>query len=566
MALIVRTVILAIILPLVVSSYSGRCRILPTDDAWPPKEVWDSFNHSIDGRLIKTIPIASPCHDPAFDQNKCDAIRAGWITPDLHEANPSSIMEPLFLNNTCSPFTPRESSCPIGTYVQYAVNVSSPEHVVKTARFVKEYNIRFVVKNTGHDYMGRSTGTGAVSVWMHNLQNITWLPNFKSSAYSGPAVKASAGVRGVDLAAFAGKEGHTVVSGECPTVGFAGGYIQGGGHSALTNLHGLAADQALEFEVVTAQGQFLVASPSQNEDLFWALSGGGGGTYAIVWSVTVKAFPDTPVSAGFLNFTSSGISTDVFWQAISAYQALFPQLTDSKLWAMGSYMKTSFSISPIFAPNQSVNDVTKFFDPLVSSLHNMGINYTFSIAMYPNYLEAYKAMDVWSNIPVAVIRIGGRLIPRDLWNDRNTLNTYKDIVRNIVETGAFASEIVTRPTLELSDHPENAVLPAWREAQALLIPTIGFDPAAPFEQIAEAQRTIDTLFMPSLKEITPGSGSYMNEADPDDPDFKQAFYGTNYDKLLSIKDKWDPDQILYGAIAVGGDRWHQEDDGRLCRT
>ncbi|KAG7089744.1 hypothetical protein E1B28_011398 [Marasmius oreades] len=142
---------------------------------------------------------------------------------------------------------------------------------------------------------------------MHNLQNIVWFPNFKSSTYSGPAVKAYAGVRGIDLATFVDKRGHTVVSDRWLT----GGYIQGAGHSALTNLYGLAADQALEFEVITTQGQYLIASATQNKDLFWALSGGGGGTYAIVWSVTVKAHPDTSVSAGFLNFTSTGISPDV---------------------------------------------------------------------------------------------------------------------------------------------------------------------------------------------------------------------------------------------------------------
>ena len=52
-----------------------------------------------------------------------------------------------------------------------------------------------------------------------------------------------------------------------------------------------------------------------------------------------------------------------------------------------------------------------------------------------------------------------------------------------------------------------------------------------------------------------------------DPDFKDAFYGPNYDRLLSIKDKWDPDGVLYGATAVGGDRWREDaEDGRLCRV
>ncbi len=57
-----------------------------------------------------------------------------------------------------------------------------------------------------------------------------------------------------------------------------------------------------------------------------------------------------------------------------------------------------------------------------------------------------------------------------------------------------------------------------------------------------------------------------SQADYQDPDFKQALWGPNYDKLLAIKDKWDPDQILYGSINVGGDRWKETEEGRLCRV
>lgn len=51
-----------------------------------------------------------------------------------------------------------------------------------------------------------------------------------------------------------------------------------------------------------------------------------------------------------------------------------------------------------------------------------------------------------------------------------------------------------------------------------------------------------------------------------EPDFKQAFYGVNYERLLKIKDKYDPDQLLYGSTAVGGDRWKEGSAGRLCKT
>jgi hypothetical protein len=56
------------------------------------------------------------------------------------------------------------------------------------------------------------------------------------------------------------------------------------------------------------------------------------------------------------------------------------------------------------------------------------------------------------------------------------------------------------------------------------------------------------------------------QADGFDPDWKAAFYGSNYARLLSIKNKYDPDQILYGATAVGGDRWVERPDGHLCRA
>lgn len=54
------------------------------------------------------------------------------------------------------------------------------------------------------------------------------------------------------------------------------------------------------------------------------------------------------------------------------------------------------------------------------------------------------------------------------------------------------------------------------------------------------------------------------QADPFNPDWKHDFYGSNYDRLLAIKDKYDPNQLLYGGVAVGGDRWVTKENGRLC--
>lgn len=72
--------------------------------------------------------------------------------------------------------------------------------------------------------------------------------------------------------------------------------------------------------------------------------------------------------------------------------------------------------------------------------------------------------------------------------------------------------------------------------------------------------------MTRLEEITPGGGSYINEGDPNQPDFQDAFYGAHYTVLEGIKDKYDPDGVFYGRTVVGSERWASQVDGRLCRV
>lgn len=72
--------------------------------------------------------------------------------------------------------------------MQYAVNVSKPDHVAETLKYTKQHNIRFVIRNTGHDYLGKSTGAGALAVWMHNLQNIE-IKDWKDTHYNGKVAK-----------------------------------------------------------------------------------------------------------------------------------------------------------------------------------------------------------------------------------------------------------------------------------------------------------------------------------------------------------------------------------------
>jgi FAD/FMN-containing dehydrogenase len=88
------------------------------------------------------------------------------------------------------------------------------------------------------------------------MQGVQFNDNFQprgSQISVGPAVSVEAGVLMGDLYAKSAQNGYIVVGGDCPTVGVAGGFLQGGGVSDFLSLHhGLAVDNALEFEVVTA--------------------------------------------------------------------------------------------------------------------------------------------------------------------------------------------------------------------------------------------------------------------------------------------------------------------------
>lgn len=98
----------------------------------------------------------------------------------------------------------------------YSVNVSNVAQIQLTVNFARSLNLRLVVKNTGHDYNGRSTGYGALSLWTHNLKDIRFISNYEILNYAGPAFKVGAGVQGVELYEAAEAHGVTTVSGICP--------------------------------------------------------------------------------------------------------------------------------------------------------------------------------------------------------------------------------------------------------------------------------------------------------------------------------------------------------------
>ncbi|KAF2258397.1 FAD-binding domain-containing protein [Lojkania enalia] len=537
------------------------CKCFPGDACWPSEREWDKFNATVGGRLIKNIPLGSPCHDPTYDAALCEELTAQWKLAPVHIDSSSSVQAAIFTNASCDPFTARSSPCLFGDYVRYTVNVTGPDDVAATIRFAEKKNIRLVIRNTGHDYVGRSTGAGGLAIWTHYLKGVE-VKDWSGDGYTGKAVKVGAGAQGIEISQAAHSVGLIVVTGECPTVGIAGGYTQSGGHSPLSTAFGLSADNTLEFEVVTADGQFVRASPSSREhaDLFWALSGSGAGNYGVVVSVTLKAHPSTVFSGASFTIAEPGLDHSV---VLNAWHAALPDVVDSGMQVTYLATTTYTTIHSISGYNRTQVDIEEALQPFIKTMADMGIalkpNYTQFDSYYDHFLHYYGPLPAGAFGGAGTQLMGGRLLLRDaLPNVGSAINETMQLGVQFIGQ----AQNVTR----FAAPSQRAVMPRWRNAVVMSAYSMPYSFDVAFSEMQARQDYITNTVMPIVEKVTPNAGAYINEADYQQPDWQDVFYGANYPKLLRIKKKYDPKGIFFNKIAVGSERWKVQTDGRMCRA
>ncbi|KAK1852050.1 FAD binding domain protein [Colletotrichum chrysophilum] len=300
-------------------------------------------------------------------------------------------------------------------------------------------------------------------------------------------------------------------------------------------------------EVVLPNGRFVSIDENNYPDLFFALRGGGGSTWGIVTSLVIRAYPKTPITSLSYSFNTGGnLSTDAFWSGVDAVFAVFPEYADA---GMFSYWLPQLGIDMDAAKLKSVS--APLFGNL-SALHIpvSDIKYTEFNGVRDAVLSTWTVdgefVGVWN------FHTASRLFPRSNWEDP----TAEDGGR------VMGYNIKTRT---------NAVNPAFRDTLAFVMLGAAWDLEATPEEIAAASKKLVEQLQP-WRDASPGSGTYLNEADINEPDLQQAYYGNNYDYLYQLKQKYDPWGVLYAATAVGAEDWYITDQieyyptqtGRLC--
>lgn len=139
---------------------------------------------------------------------------------------------------------------------------------------------------------------------------------------------------------------------------------------------GLAADQVLEWEVVLADGELLSASPTNNSDMYWALSGGGGDTFGVVFSMTSRAHPDEPTAAANLTFTNTGVTQSAYYEAIETFLGTLPALVDAGGVSVFLFTNTTFSMTPSSALGLNQEALNDILSPTINILEKNHLNYS----------------------------------------------------------------------------------------------------------------------------------------------------------------------------------------------
>ncbi|QRV84446.1 FAD-binding domain protein [Ceratobasidium sp. AG-Ba] len=468
-----------------------------------PKAEWDALNTTVGGRLAFGVPLARSCFQQAganvtsggpdcatvqakygldiWSDDESDTTQTQWET--CQKTDGGCLLDSDKPTNVTAFAAPR--ICNQGSVAPYYISVKTAADVVQAFSFCKRTGVPISVKNTGHDYAGKSSAPGTLALWTHNVKYINYTASFVPDGCSIPGVPALTYGAGQDFESiylFAEAKNITFIGGSAKTVGAAGGWIMGGGHSVLSNTYGLGADRVLQFRVVTPDGRYRTVN-------------------------------------SFMEVTSEVVPNRVPTIAFH--------------WQLDPTSANSDALRTVVVEN------SLHLKPLTDMLKAAGAQGKWE--SYPSYLPLFSAI---GSTPIAAGingALSSRLIPQTLFTTPQSKALLSNALKATMtqpntDTGLF----LTTPFNYIPKPNSTSVTPAWRGAVWHVVTATHWDwdagAAASKAGYVSVYNAIE-----SLRRVTPNGGAYLNEADVYEPNINATFWGTeNTRSLDAVKKKYDP--------------------------
>jgi hypothetical protein len=558
-------------------------RVRPSDPAWPPAARWDRLREQIGGRLVA---VQSP-----FDVCRGDTTGTACRELFRNLKNPYAIGDDVALTQT----TGWADAWTLEASV-FAVPAESAADVSAAVSFARENNLRLVVKGGGHSYLGTSCAPDSLLIWTRRMNTVTLHDGFvPQGCYVPPLPAVSVGAGAIWMHTYDAVTTHGgryVQGGGCGTVGVAG-LVLGGGFGSYSKAYGTAAASLLEAEVVTADGVVRIANACMHPDLFWALKGGGGGSFGVVTRLTLQTH-ELPDRFGFVNASLHAMSDAAFRALIGHFIDFYAGslmnphwgeivnirggrrleismasqgLDDAQMEAIWQpffrWVAASGELSFLASPVLRSGPARHRWDPAFLMAHLAGAVLSDSRPNAPlnnifwsaNLNEAghfiYGYDSTW--LPAAPLRAEQRDRLSDalfevsrIWPIE--LHFQKGLAGASPEVIEAAEQTATNPTM--------------REAFVLAILGSESPPARPGlpgyqPDLSAARRDAAQIgkAMAVLRKLAPNAGSYVAESNFFEPDWQRSYWGENYARLLEVKRRYDPGGLFFVHHGVGSETW-----------
>jgi FAD/FMN-containing dehydrogenase len=568
-------------------------RVRPGDPGWPSAASWDRLGREVGGRLIKVAsPLAACVEAPssAACARTFEALR-----------NPYYLSDEVALTQSLGwvdAWTSRPSV--------YAVAAESTADVVAAVDFARTHNLRLVVKGGGHSYQGTSNAADSLLIWTRSMSRITLHDAFVAAGCAGqapqPAVTVEAGALwGHVYDAVTTQAGRYVQGGGCMTVGVAG-LIQSGGFGSFSKAYGMAASSLLEAEIVTADGAVRTVSACSEPDLFWALKGGGGGSFGVVTRLTLQTHA-LPAFFGAAFMTVEATSDAAYRRLIGRVVDFYAESLFNPHWGEQIAFRRGnvLAIAMVFQ-GLDQQEALAVWRPFLDWLAAAPQDFRLEAAPWITALPARRFWDpaFLKGIPGVVLAddrpgapAGNVFWAGNLEETGQVLHGYQSAWlsaallqpdrQEALADALFAASrhwgvslhvnkgLAGAPAAAIAAAGDTAMNPAVLDAFALVISGAEEPPAYPGiaghePDVAAARRHAQAIerAMSELRAL-PTIGSYVSESDFFQPAWQQAFWGSHYGRLRAVKQRYDPDGLFFVHHGVGSEDWSADGFTRRAR-
>jgi FAD/FMN-containing dehydrogenase len=547
----------------------------PGAAGWPTDADWEALNRQVGGRL--SIP-KNPLLDPATREDALAHIGNQFYVGDQPGLTQTGAYYNAWTSTPSARVLAAESAQDIATAVTWA----------------RKHRVRLVIRGGGHSYLGASNAPDSLLIWTRRMNTVELADGFvpqgaKAGTAGLPVAHVGAGAMWIDAYhAVTTVGGRYIQGGGCTTVGCAG-FTNGGGFGSLSKGFGTGASNLLEAEVVTADGTIRVVNAYQDPELFWALKGGGGGSFGVITRLTFRTH--------YLPQMIGGVHGTVVADSDEAYHALVAQMLRH---FRDHLCNPNWGEQMEFHGDRRI-DLHMLFQGLAEDQANAAwkplLDWIAARPAYtwkePFWLRGMPARHFWDidfykehGLTFAVPdNQPGTPSYRMVWaGDQEQVGTYiyaytsAWLPSRLLKEGeveALATTIIEAARIRgfslhfnkglygaseetLARARDTAMNPEVLDAFALAIIATG-GPAV-FEGLPDAHRddvkarreaaSVQASYA-RLTRIAPGAGAYFSESDYFQKDYQKAYWGSNVSRLAAVKRKYDPDGTFTVRNGIG---------------